>query len=55
MKRPYDPVEPAAHLIDQFEKEIEFARAGGQMVDEAVMISIGITILEQTSTLTKIS
>ena len=55
MTGPYDPVEPAARMIDQFEKEIEFAHAGGQMIDDAVMISIGITILEQTSTLTQIS
>ena len=45
---PYDPVEPPAQLIEHLEKGIEFARAGGQTISDAMMISKGITLLEQT-------
>ena len=41
----YDPAEPLARLIDQLEKGREFAKAGGQMVAETMMVSKGITLL----------
>ena len=50
MVGPYEPTEPLARLIDQLEKEREFARAGGQKIADAMMVSKGITLLVWTST-----
>ena len=44
---PYDPVEPLARLIEQLEKEIEFALSGGQTISDVIMVSKGITLLSQ--------
>ena len=44
---PYNPAEPLARLIEQLEKGREFARSGGQTIYDAMMISKGITLLEQ--------
>ena len=38
MMRPYDPTEPLARLIDQLKKGQEFARAGGQIISDAIMV-----------------
>ena len=48
MMGPYDPAEPLARLIQQLEKGREFARAGGQTISDAMMMSKGITLLAQT-------
>ena len=45
----YDPTEPLDLLIEQLEKEREFVRAGGQMIADAIMVSKGITLLDQTA------
>ena len=45
MMGPYDPAEPLARLIEQLEKEREFARAGGQKIFDAMMMSKGVTLL----------
>ena len=50
---PYDPVEPLARLIKHFENGKEFGHAGGQTIANAMMVSKGITLLSQTSTLNK--
>ena len=44
----YDPTEPLARLIEQLEKGREFARAEGQTISDAMMMSKGITLLAQT-------
>ena len=44
----YDPAEPLAQLIEQLEKGGESARAGGQTISDAMMMSKGITLLAQT-------
>ena len=49
MMGPYDPVEPLARLIDKLEKRGEFARTGGQTIDDAVMVYKGISLLAQTA------
>ena len=46
---PYDPAEPLARLIEQLEKGREFARAGGQTIAAAMVVSEGITLLAQTA------
>ena len=48
MMGPYDPVQPLGLLIEQLENGIKFARAGGQKISDAMMISKGITLLAQT-------
>ena len=48
MMRPYKPAEPPSRLIEHLEKDREFARAGGQKISDATMMSRGITLLEQT-------
>ena len=48
MMGPYGPAEPLARLIQQLEKGREFARAGGQTISDAMMMSKGITLLAQT-------
>ena len=48
MMGPYDPATPPAQLIGKLEKGREFARAGGQTIFDAMMMSKGITLLEQT-------
>ena len=48
MVGPYDPAEPLDRLIGQLEKGREFARAGGQKISDAMMMSKGITLLAQT-------
>ena len=47
MMGPYYPAEPLARLIEQLEKEREFAQAGGQTIYNAMRISKGITLLAQ--------
>ena len=46
--RPYDPAEPLARLIENLEKDREFAKAVGQKIFDAMMMSRGIILLEQT-------
>ena len=48
MMWPYYPVEPLTRHIDQLEKGRKFARAGGQTIIDAMMVSKGITLLAQT-------
>ena len=48
MMRPYNPVEPLARLIDHLEKDRELVREGGQKISDAMMMSRGIALLEQT-------
>ena len=48
MMGPYDPAKSLAQLIEQLEKGREFARAGGQKISYAMMISKGITFLAKT-------
>ena len=48
MMGPYDPIEPLARIIEQLEKGREFSRSGGQTIYDAMMMSKGITLLEQT-------
>ena len=45
----YEPAEPLARLIKNLEKGRDFSRAGGQTIDNAIMVSTGITLLEQTT------
>ena len=47
----YDPAEPLSLMIKQLEKGIEFACAGGWTISNSMMVSKGITILEQTATI----
>ena len=42
MMQAYDPSEPLARLIEQFEKRQEFARSGGQSLTDAMMMLKGI-------------
>ena len=51
MMGPYDPAEPLAQLIEQLDKGREFARAGGQTISDAMMMSKVITLLAQTGIL----
>ena len=44
---PYNPAEPLARIIEQLEKWREFARAGGQKISGAMMMSKGIALLAQ--------
>ena len=44
---PYDSAETLAQLIDQLEKGREFTIAGGETIDNAMMVSKGITLLTQ--------
>ena len=44
----YDPAELLTWLIEQSEKGIEFAQAGGKKISDAMMVSKGNTLLEQT-------
>ena len=48
MMGPYDPAEPYARLIELLEKGIESARAGGLTISNAMIMLIGMTLLEQT-------
>ena len=48
----YDSVEPFDCLINQLKKGREFARAGKKMIADAMMVPNGISLLEQTATLT---
>ena len=48
--RPYDSAETLDRLIKQSEKGREFARAGGQTITNAMMVSKVINLLEQAST-----
>ena len=45
---PYNPADPLARLVEQLEKEGEFARAGGQTISDAMVVSKDITLLAQT-------
>ena len=47
MMGPYDPAEPLARIIDQLKKGQEFARAGGQTIENVMMVSKCITLLAQ--------
>ena len=49
MMGPYDHVEPLAQFIEQLEKGREFEKTGGQKIYDTMMVSKGITLLEQTS------
>ena len=51
--RPYKPKETLDRLINQHKKEQEFARSLGNTIPDAMMVLKGITLLEQTYTLTK--
>ena len=42
---PYDHAEPLAQWIKKLEKGRELARAGGQTIADAMMVSKGITLL----------
>ena len=46
---PYKPAESFYLLIEQLKKGREFAWARGQMIADAMMVSKGITLLEQTA------
>ena len=48
MMGPYNPAEPLARLIEQLEKGRKFSRAGGQTISDALIMSKGITLLDQT-------
>ena len=50
---PYNPAEPPARRINQLEKEIEFARAGGKTIANPMMVSKGITLLAQIANFNK--
>ena len=50
---PYDPAGTIACLIKQLEKGREFARAEGQTIYDAIMVSKGITLLAHTATFSK--
>ena len=50
---PYEPSEPLYQMIEQFNNGKEFARAGGQTIADAIMVSKGITLLSQTTTFNK--
>ena len=50
MMGPYRPTEPLAQPIEQFKKERELSRAGGQKIYDAMMMSKGITLLEKNGT-----
>ena len=45
---PYSPAEPLIQMIEQLEKGREFARAGGQTISDATIMSKGMTLLAQT-------
>ena len=47
MMEPYDPAEPLSRLLEQLEKWREIARAGGQTISKAMMMSKSITLLAQ--------
>ena len=48
MMGPYDPTEALSRLIEQLERGREFARAEGQQISDAMIMSKGITLLAQT-------
>ena len=50
---PYDPAEPLARLIEQLEKGIKFACAGGQTIDDVIIVSKGIALLAQKAIFNK--
>ena len=50
LMEPYDPAEPLARLIKKIEKGREFMRAVEQTIDDVMMVSKGIAILEHAST-----
>ena len=53
MMGPYKPLEPLAQLIEKLEKGREFARAGGQTTSKAVIVSKGVTLLDQMAMFTE--
>ena len=53
MMGPYNPAEPLAQFIKQLEKGGGFARAGGQMIANVILVSKGITILADTTVFNK--
>ena len=50
MMGPYNPAESLDRLIEHLEKGRQFAHAGGKTIAEAMMVSKGITFMEQTVT-----
>ena len=50
MMGPYNPAEPLDQLIKQLEKGRELAQSGGQTIADAMMVSVGITLMTQTAT-----
>ena len=50
---PYNPAESLERLINQLKKGWEFVRAGFQKIPNSMMVSKGITFLEQTATFNK--
>ena len=47
MMEPYDSTEPLSQPTEQLEKGIELARAGGQTIYDAMMMSKGINLLKK--------
>ena len=45
---PYNPAEPLAQPIEKLKKGREFAQSGVQTISDAMIVSKGVTILEQT-------
>ena len=45
MMGPCDPAETLSQLTQQFEKGREFEQAGGQTIENTMMVSKGITLL----------
>ena len=49
MMGPYNPVETLARLIEELLKEQDFARAKGEQIADAMMLSKEINLLSETS------
>ena len=47
MMGPYNPAEPLSWLVKRLETGVEFAQAGGKKIDDAMMVSKGITPVAQ--------
>ena len=47
MLGPYSPDEPLSRLIEQLKRGREFSRLGGHKISNAMIMSKGITLMEQ--------